>query len=188
MFGTHETAVAATYGDAAARLIAFLKQPAWNTASQAAYASGQEVLAQIGPFGAVAGLSKLVRIDFLDPKDEGNALSVALRWEAMGSTGGLFPVLDADLILFPEEGSSTTSHCAAPARLRLLYSYRAPLGRLGAALDAAVLNRVAGATVRSLLDNLAGLLADPQPGQVEAPAPGRLSSGPPSAPSRSSAG
>jgi hypothetical protein len=75
-----------------------------------------------------------------------------LRWEATGAAGELFPVLDADLTLTPDvEGRS---------RLGLVGSYRPPLGRAGAAVDRAIMNRVALATVRSLLDNIADLLAD----------------------------
>jgi hypothetical protein len=162
MFGAHETAVAAHYADAAARLIRLLTEPAFTTASHAAFASGQETLAQIGPFGPVAGLSKLVRINFLQPREEDNSLSVPLRWEATGPTGGLFPVLDADLILSPQDTAPEASPPASRTRLQLLYSYRPPLGRLGAAMDAAVLGKIADATIRSLVDDLAGMLAEPE--------------------------
>ncbi|GAA0531820.1 hypothetical protein GCM10010172_10690 [Paractinoplanes ferrugineus] len=158
MFGTCETTVAATYGQATGRLVEFLKHSALETVSRTAYDSGQRLLTQIGPFGGVAGLSKLVRIHFLDPRADHDTLSLALRWEATGAAGGLFPVLDADLILAPD-GEAT--------RMRLLYSYRPPLGKLGAALDAAVLKRVADATIRTLLDNVGELLADPRPEPVE---------------------
>lgn len=158
MFGALETAVTARYGDAAARLTRLLHEPALNDASQAAYDAGQKVLLTIGPFGAVPGLSKLVRVSFLEPREDDGTLSVALRWEATGPTGVLFPVLDADLSLIPADSPART-------RLRLLYSYRPPLGRLGAAVDSAVLGKVATATVRSLLDDLAGLLADGPTGE-----------------------
>jgi hypothetical protein len=94
---------------------------------------------------------------------------VALRWEATGPTGVLFPVLDADLTLTPAQRSSTTPDSPPGTRLRLLYSYRPPLGRLRAAIDTAVLSRVATATIRSLLDDLAGLLADTTPKQPVIP-------------------
>lgn len=170
MFGTRETTVAASYRDATGRLVDFLHCHDLEAASRTAYDSGQKVLAQIGPFGGVTGLSKLVRIHFLDPREDDGTLSVALRWEATGAAGGLFPVLDADLILAPAD--------ATTAELRLLYSYRPPLGRLGAALDAAVLKRVADATIRSLLDTVAGLLTDPEPARVGAPVKARPTGAP----------
>lgn len=160
MFGTSETTVAAPYADAAARLLNLLTEPALTTVSHAAYASGQETLAQVGPFGAVSGLSKLVRVHFLEAREDAGTLNVPLRWEATGPTGALFPVLDADLILGPEESCPDDS--PARTRLRLLYSYRPPLGRLGAILDAALLSRIADATIRSLLDAVAELLGPQQ--------------------------
>ena len=40
-------------------------------------------------------------------------------------------------------------------------AYRPPLGRLGAGLDQAVLHRVATATMRALLDSVAGAITSP---------------------------
>jgi hypothetical protein len=59
-------------------------------------------------------------------------------------------VLDADITLI-SAGEQTT-------RLALAGSYRPPLGRLGANLDRAILNRVATATIRALLRNVADAL------------------------------
>jgi hypothetical protein len=118
--------------------------------------SGQDGLAaviRVGPFGDVPGASKLVRVRFLDPVYRGDAMRLALRWEATGVTSGLFPVLDADISLTPA-GEQTT-------RLALAGSYRPPLGGLGAGLDKAILNRVATATIRALLRKVADNLASP---------------------------
>ena len=166
MFGAHETTVAAEYGNAAARLTRLLTEPAFHAASHVAYAFAQETLAQIGPFGAVAGLSKLVRIHFLQPRQEDDTFSVPLRWEATGPAGGLFPVLDADLILSCADPARDMSPSAPRTRLQLLYSYRPPLGRVGAVMDAAVLNKIADATICSLLDDLAELLAEPEADRI----------------------
>jgi hypothetical protein len=62
-------------------------------------------------------------------------------------------VLDADITLI-SAGEQTT-------RLALAGSYRPPLGRLGANLDRAILNRVATATIRALLRNVADALVSP---------------------------
>jgi hypothetical protein len=61
--------------------------------------------------------------------------------------GGLFPVLDADLTLAParEQGSV----------LSMAGVYRPPLGALGQALDRAVLRRVAVATIRRFVAQVA---------------------------------
>jgi hypothetical protein len=51
-------------------------------------------------------------------------MTVPLRWEATGAAGGLFPALDADLILTAEGQDKTL--------IALTGCYRPPLGRLGA--------------------------------------------------------
>lgn len=63
--------------------------------------------------------------------DRGSATTVGLRWEPTGAAAGQFPVLDADITLTPEGEHRT--------RLALAGTYRAPLGRLGAGLDKAIL-------------------------------------------------
>ena len=81
----------------------------------------------------------------------GEGTGLALRWEATGPGGGLFPALDADIWLTPAGGHS--------ARLSLAGVYRPPLAGLGAGLDKAVFHRVADATVRSLLARVTDVLA-----------------------------
>ena len=96
-------------------------------------------------------------------------MTLVLRWEATGVISALFPVLDADISLTPAGQQGTL---LAPAG-----SYRAPLGGLGAGLDKAILNRVATATIRALLRNVADILASPgstaarQAGPLSGPAP-----------------
>ncbi len=84
-------------------------------------------------------------------------MSVGLRWEAAGSTGGMFPVLDATITISPA-GEET-------ARLALAGSYRPPLGRLGAALDTALLHAVATATIRHLMQGMADAITSPVPAE-----------------------
>jgi hypothetical protein len=74
-------------------------------ASDDAYAEGGRGLARVGPAGSVPGLSRLVEVRFRDlVAHEGSAV-MALRWEAAGAGGALFPVLDADLRLTPGKES-----------------------------------------------------------------------------------
>ena len=80
--------------------------------------------------------------------------------------GRLFPVLDANLIVGPDGQGR--------AELRITGAYRPPLDGLGEGLDQAVLHRVAGATLKSLLRGIAATLADP----AAAAAPGAPDSGP----------
>jgi hypothetical protein len=101
-------------------------------------------------------------------------MTVGLRWEATGPAGSLFPVLDANISILPgqDEGDGEQT-----ARLALTGSYRPPLGRLGAALDQVALHRVATATIRVLLQDVAVALTgyapaeNVRPGLTPAPDP-----------------
>jgi hypothetical protein len=95
----------------------------------------------------VAGVSKLVRVQVRELSWTDRSAGLALRWEATGVGGGLFPVLDADLTLAPAGDQGTV--------LRMAGAYRPPLGPLGEALDRAILRRVADATIRSFLARVA---------------------------------
>ncbi len=153
MFIAHELIVDLACGAAQARLVNLVGRGDLSGPSQAAYEQGLERALRVGPFGHVPGVSKLVRVRFLDPVYREDGMTVGLRWEAAGATGGMFPVLDADISLAPAGEGGT--------RLGLAGSYRAPLGRLGAGLDLTVLHHAATATIRSLLAVIAGALASP---------------------------
>jgi hypothetical protein len=153
MFIARELIVHAEFGDTRARLARIVGAGGLAGVSRAAYEDGLAHLVRVGPFGDVPGVSKLVIIRFLDPVYRKGTMRVALRWEAMGAAGGLFPVLDADLSL-----SAAGEHSA---RLGLCGCYRPPLGRVGAALDTAVLRRVAVATIDALLRDVADAVATP---------------------------
>lgn len=155
MFASHEVTVDAPYDVASARLVHLISRGALHGVSETAYDGGLEVLVRVGPLGGAHALSKLVRVRVLGPVRSGVTMTVSLRWEATGLAGELFPVLDADLVLTRKgEGRS---------QLELVGSYRPPLGRAGAVLDRAVMSRVAAATIRSLLDEVATAVADPAP-------------------------
>ena len=101
-------------------------------------------------------MSKLVQVHFRDVVTRGESAVLALRWEAAGPGGRLFPALDADMSLTPAGEHST--------RLSLAGVYRLPFAALGAGLDRAVFHKVADATVRSLLARVADVLArSPEP-------------------------
>jgi hypothetical protein len=147
MFIARELLVAARCGLAQARLARIAGASGLVGVSQAAYEDGLTHLVRVGPLGDTRGVSKLVAVRVLDPVYREDTMTIAVRWEATGATGGLFPVLDADISLSPAGEQST--------RLALSGSYRPPLGRTGAALDKAVLSRVAAATISALLRSVA---------------------------------
>jgi hypothetical protein len=159
MFASHEVVLDMSFEAARGRL-ARVTRGAWlNASSELAYADGLEVLTRVGPG---LGAAKLVRVRILDPVPRGDTSVQALRWEATGAMGRLFPVLDADLVLSPVDDE----HC----RLALLGAYRPPLGAVGATLDRMLMHHAAVATVRSLLTRVAGELNAPAepPGTAQA--------------------
>jgi len=138
------------------------------SASDDAYDEGLTGLIRVGP----AGISRLVRVQFCELTERNNCAGLAVRWEVSGSAGALFPVLDADLELI-RAGPQTTW-------LTLAGAYRPPLGSLGAALDRAILHRVASATVRGFLKRVAAEITG-QPDRADAATAG-VPPDPPAAP------
>lgn len=123
------------------------------TASDDAYGEGMTGLSRIGPRGPAPGISRLAEIRLQSLTAHDGHAGLALRWEARGPGGRLFPVLDADLTLTPAGENA--------ALLTLSGAYRPPLGNLGAELDRLLLHRVAEATIRNFLERVASALADP---------------------------
>jgi hypothetical protein len=154
MFVSAEALVDLSFPAAAAGLADLARAGLLTGVSQAAYGDGLTGLARVGPLGEVPGVSKLVEVHVLDVVTRGESAVLALRWQATGPGGGLFPALDADIWLTPAGERS--------ARLSLAGVYRPPLGALGAGLDRAVFHRVADATARSLLARVADVLARPR--------------------------
>jgi hypothetical protein len=150
MFASHEVELSMSFARARARL-AVLSDGGWLSAPSArAYAEGLDSLIRVGPFGAVLGASKLVRVQLLEPVPRDDTVVLPLRWEATGAAGKLFPVLDANLVLTPHGEKHST--------LVLTGAYRPPLGGVGAALDRALLHRAAAATIKSLVSQVADSL------------------------------
>lgn len=134
----------------------------FRAASETVYQGGMEYLMRVGPTGAVPGVSRLVRVRFTEPVYRDKAMTIGLRWEATGVTGGLFPVLDADIRLSADDGEDDGEGDGegddAGVRVTLTGSYRPPLGAPGAALDWLLLRTVAVATLRTLLARVAAAL------------------------------
>lgn len=158
MFITHRLIVDAGYAAARARLARFIDTGGLAVAAQDSYEGLITRVIRVGPAGDVPGASKLVQVRFVGPVERGGATTIWLHWEATGAAGGLFPALDADLILMAKGQEQT--------QLRLDGYYRPPLGRLGAGLDRAVMHRVASATARALLRSAADALAEPGQGPI----------------------
>lgn len=141
MFAAYEISLDTPYEVVCTRPGHLINRSPLRNLSSAVYQGGLDTVVRVGPFGGTRGLSKLVRLQALDPVRRDGKTTVSLRWEATGGAGELFPVLDADLTVSPDGDDRS--------RLDLVGSYRPPLGRAGAALDRAIMGRVAEATIRS---------------------------------------
>lgn len=153
MFVTRSQVLALPIEAAQPRLANLVGSGGISRSAEAAYAGGLAGVIRVGPLGDVPGAAKLVRVQFLEPAYRDDGMTLAMRWEAVGATGGLFPVLDADISV-TREGDQTT-------RLALVGSYRPPFSWLGAGLDRALLRRVAAATIRAMLKDVARALVSP---------------------------
>ena len=143
MFTADEVVLDVSFAVARAGLTHLTRNDLLRSASDDAYGAGIAGSARVGALG----LTKVVRVQVRELAETDGSAGLAIRWEATGPGGGLFPTLDADIRLLPA-GEQTTL-------LVLSGVYRPPLGLLGAALDRAALHRVAAATIRNFLDRLA---------------------------------
>lgn len=114
-----------------------------------AYREGEELRSRLRPGdGAIA---KTIRLDVGNPHQQDGQARIPLTWEATG-TPGLFPRMDADLVL-AAVGPELT-------HLEFRGTYRPPLGPIGRVLDRSLLHRVAEASVKRFVDRLAGALLE----------------------------
>lgn len=116
----------------------------WLT-TYAQAADQEEVRIRVGPSGP-GWLGKTVAIHLGDPEEHDSGLITPFVWEASGP-GGIFPRLEGTLSLSAVD----------PERSELLLSgsYRPTLGKAGQVLGDALLARLAQATVRTLLRQVA---------------------------------
>lgn len=159
MFAAGQQVIDVSFCIAQSRLASLIRGGRLSAASAEVYQRSNEDLLRVGPFGERQGASRLVRVQITDPAFRDDAMRVGLRWEALGVTGGLFPALDADIVLTPD-GDQT--------RVTLTGTYRPPLGSLGAGLDRLVLRRVAAATVAAFLKQVSVALEEAPAGQSRA--------------------
>ena len=153
MFVAAEVLLDLSFPAAAARLGNLARGGSLTRVSAGAYGDGLAGLIRVGPLGAVPGISTLVEVHFLDVVTRGESAVIALRWDAAGPGGALFPALDADMSLAPAGEHST--------RLSLAGVYRLPLAAAGTGPDYAVFHTVADTTVGFLLARVADVLARP---------------------------
>jgi hypothetical protein len=143
MFVGDEVVLDVSFSVARARLADLTENDLLRSASEDAYGAGITGLTRVGALD----LYKVVQVHVRQLAETGGHAGLAIRWEASGPGGGLFPALDADIRLVPAADETTL--------LVLAGVYRPPLGPLGAALDRAALHRLAAATIRNCLGRVA---------------------------------
>jgi len=153
MFVREEVLVAVGLDVAQARLANMVHGGSLLKAAQATYGEGITGMLRVGPLNSAPVLSRLVEVNFRELVRHEQSAVLTLRWKAIGPGGGLFPVLDADITLTAVDEAST--------QMRLDGAYRPPLGAAGASLDRAILHRIAAATMRSFIGQLADRIAEP---------------------------
>lgn len=123
---------------------------AWLAALvDAAGGDAEHQLMRIGPFRR-GWVTRDVVVRLGEARTSVEGVAVPIRWED-ARRPGFFPVLDGDLEVTP----------LGPTRCRVVLSavYRPPFSPVGAALDRALLHRVAESTVRAFLRRLADALS-----------------------------
>lgn len=156
MFIRDEARLAVGFPTATARLAHLARRGRLMNASEAAYLAGLARLEGVAGPGAAAAGPGLARARFRELIVRDGAADLALRWEAHGPGGELFPALDADVTLSPC-GSHVTM-------LALAGVYRVPSGAPGRRLDGAMVRRMAEETSRTFVGLMASAITAPHPG------------------------
>ena len=139
-----------------ARVLRYLRSHELDEVALAAVAVTHTRLIRAG----VAGITKKVAVQALEPVYGPHWVEIPIRWVATGVSGQLFPNLDANLELRQSSGQET--------ELTLVGSYRPPFGRAGTMADHLVMRRVAERTLSGFLKTIIAIMtteevADPTP-------------------------
>ena len=135
-------------------------------ATAAAASDAAKLHAQIGPFDIGTDISiRVVRVAS-DTYYGEPATRLELEWVAT-SNPGWFPKMTATLAIFPLSSHET--------ELEIEGTYEPPIGKLGAAIDRALMRGIAEESVRRFVQEVAGwlraALAAPTPVHESAPTP-----------------
>jgi hypothetical protein len=112
--------------------------------------SGRETTA-VGLHMAGIPVRKSVEVELGEPVKAANWMEIPLSWKATFPRQ-LFPMMTGKIELAPVDRDVT--------RLTVSGMYEPPLGRVGRRLDAAVMHKVAEATVQELAESIAKRLDD----------------------------
>jgi hypothetical protein len=147
MFVSVEVRLGINMAAAQARLAGLVHDGSLHSVSAVAYARG-DAPASVGSPGSEA--ARLVDVRVRDLVRLDGSAGLAVRWEAMGPDGELFPALDADVTLTPSDTGDTV--------LALKGTYRPMRRAIGVQKDDTVVRGIASATVRAFIDSVAAYL------------------------------
>jgi hypothetical protein len=147
MFVADKMLVDASFETAGAGLMSLAEGDGLARASEAAYSEGMAGLHWRGAPESTPAEARLAGVRWHSLPESGEHAGLALRWEAIGPDGDLFPALDADIKL-SRAGEHTTG-------LTVAGTYRPPATFVAAGLDRAILDPVATTTIRIFLHRVA---------------------------------
>lgn len=125
---------------------------AWiDSLATRAAARGDAIRVRLGPCGARGPVRKQIAVQIGDPVARGEATVIPLTWHATPGAA-LFPVFSGDIEIAAIGGDET--------QLSIWGYYDPPLGVVGEALDRFGLHRVAEASVRAFVLELAENIGD----------------------------
>jgi hypothetical protein len=151
MFRESMTA-AAPVAVAQQRLLTRLNLDGLQPQASRAVADGAEVLLR----AAVGPISKTVAVSSVAPYLREDTVVFPIRWVATGPLGTLLPSLEANIELSP-----TSDPDPGHTVIVFIGSYRPPFGRVGTAIDRALLHRATAATARAFIAELSAAVATP---------------------------
>jgi hypothetical protein len=157
MFVREEARLAVNFTAAEARLADLARRGWLLSASEVAYEAGTADLERFDAPGSALGISRLVKVHYQAMIARRDSVGLALRWEASGPGGGLFPALDADVVLSPARYQTTT--------LVMAGVYRVPSVTAGDGPGLPIALRMGQQTIRTFVDLMAAAITAPVPGE-----------------------
>lgn len=123
----------------------------FQSATKAAASRAESVAAELHVDLGAIGVKKDIKISVENVEERVDAMSapstqLALEWEA-ASQAGWFPLMKADLSIYPLTGTET--------QLDFWGFYEPPFGTVGKAINAVAGYRIAEASVRRFIDDVA---------------------------------
>jgi hypothetical protein len=168
MFVGDEVLLGVSFAVARERLAQLTQGGALISASENAYGHGTAGLTGVGP----RSLTKLVRVQVRELTWTDKSAGLAIRWEASGPDGTLFPVLDADITLARAGEQGTWLSVAGVCR--------SPFGLTASSLERSILDRAAAVTVSNFMAGVAAQIAG-RPREAQAASPNGAGATPPPA-------